>query len=138
MTMKTLPLVLLGLLFGSSCSDRPTDEPTDDSRVRLCTQHCEQGVRCSQANGGDYTREECMDTCLTMFFGENVRECAQVASEQLECYISRGDSCDGNDACVDAAYPFSVCRGDPEYWAAHDCDDKCPGECCQNMDSGRQ
>ena len=135
---KQFPLlVLFGLALGCSCSDRPTeDSEADEEHVRLCTEDCEIRARCAEAMGfPEYLAEECMDDCMTRYFGDHVKECAVVAERAIECTLSRGDLdlCDANDACENEYYPFSVCRAGPEYWGEHDCDDKCPGECCTGM-----
>ena len=131
-------LVLLGVILGSSCSDRPTDESQEELHARLCTQDCEARVRCSESRGGDLEQQACMDGCMTKYFGDHITGCAQISIRELECKVALTGLCESRESCDDEEYVFSVCRGDPEGWAANNCDDKCPGECCQNMDSGRQ
>jgi hypothetical protein len=130
-------LLLLGILgpaVGCSCSDRAADETEREEQLRLCTQTCEADVACVTARGDDYTQETCMGRCMEYYFNEHNVGCEVVAKRALECAIATSNPCRDNAACVDERYPFSVCKADPKGWAANDCDDKCPGECCTAKD----
>jgi hypothetical protein len=140
MLMKP-PKILLLLLFpaildpslGCSCSDRTADETEREDQMRLCTRKCEADVACVMARGDEYTQEECMGRCAANYFNEHNVGCEVVAKRALECFIAESTPCANDAACEDEKYPFSVCIADPARWAANDCDDKCPGECCVNM-----
>jgi hypothetical protein len=127
-------LGLLGILaLGCSCSDRPVDETEREEQLRLCSMRCELGVDCSRARGSDLTHEECSNNCMESYFTDHNVGCHNVAKRLLECYITRFDSCERRPDCTDEGAPYWVCIGDPVFWAANDCDDKCPGECCADL-----
>jgi hypothetical protein len=130
-------LLLLGILgpaVGCSCSDRAADETERDEQLRLCTEKCRHGAVCATTRGDDLDQEECIGNCMEIYFNEHNAGCEIVAKRALECTISENASCERNPACAEESYPFSVCIADPKGWAANDCDDKCPGECCTAKD----
>jgi hypothetical protein len=133
-------LLLLGihiLSVGCSCSDRPVDETEREEQLHLCERKCEADAACLMTRDEHYTpqeREGCRDRCLEIFFNEHNVGCEVVAARAVECIIAHGPTCEGNSGCTEEKQPFSVCIADPKGWAARDCDDKCPGECCTARD----
>jgi hypothetical protein len=127
----------LGILLSSACSDRATsEEPPVDRQVKLCQDFCTLDPACGHEPHDPDETNACVESCLDQNFRAPNTPCSVVAERFLEaCRKTYVDSCEFFEApeCEAAELPVSVCRVDPQAWAAHDCDDKCPGDCCDGQ-----
>ena len=120
----------------SGCTDRAESQRDVPSpRIEeLCTQRCTMPEDCGRDPLSDDELADCVDSCTDR---HSIETCTRLSEEMLEvCNEIYVETCAGQDAaeCQTAKIRWNACRGNPEYWAQHDCYDKCPGECCVNAD----